>query len=310
MGGGVTVLAGASGKLGGHLVRALLERGARVRALVRRGGAPARLAPLHALGVEVVEADFEDAAALTRACAGGACVVSALSGVRVVIVDAQTALLDAAVAAGVPRFVPSDYCIDYTTLPRGHNRNLDLRAEFGERLDAAPIRATSVLNGMFTELLVGPAPVVLFPLRRVVYWGDADQPLDFTTIDDTATFTAAAALDPSTPRFLRVAGEVVSARGLARAASEATGTRFRLLRAGGLGRLERLIALARTIAPGRDEPVPPWQGMQYLRDMFGGRAKLAPLDNARYRELRWTTVREVLAAHAAALPGDAERAAA
>jgi hypothetical protein len=39
--------------------------------------------------------------------------------------------------------------------------------------------------------------------------------------------------------------------------------------------------------------------MQYLRDMFGGHVKLAPLDNARFPELRWTPVRAVLAAHVA-----------
>ncbi len=310
MGDGITVVAGASGDLGGRIVRALRERGAQVRAIVRRGGDPQRLAGLRTPGVEVAEVDYGDAAGLARACAHGSCVVSALSGLRPVIVDAQAALLDAAVAAGVPRFIPSDYCIDYTTLPRGTNRNLDLRAEFRERLDGAPVAATSVLNGMFTDLLIGPAPVVLFPLRRVLYWQDADQPLDFTTIADTAAFTAAAALDPSAPRFLRIAGEEVSARGLARAASEATGQRFRLLRAGGLGRLELLIRVARTVAPGRGETFPPWQGMQYLRDMFSGRAKLAPLDDARYPELRWTTVREVLAARPTALASDAARAAA
>ena len=307
---GLTIVAGATGDLGGRIVRALVGRGAPVRALVRRGGPPERLTPLRALGASVVEVDFDDAAALARACAGGQCVVSALSGLHEVIVTAQAALLDAAVAAGVPRFIPSDYCIDYTTLPRGANRNLDLRAEFRARLDAAPIAATSVLNGMFADLLVGPAPVVLLPLRRVLYWHDADQPLDFTTIDDTAAFTAAAALDPTTPRFLRVAGDVLSARGLARAASEASGRRFRLLRAGGLGRLGLLIRVARTLAPGRGETFPPWQGMQYLRDMFSGRAKLAPLDNARYPALRHTTVRELLAAHLATRDADAERAAA
>jgi uncharacterized protein YbjT (DUF2867 family) len=227
MGGGITVVAGAGGDLGGRIVRALHERGAPVRAIVRRGGDPERLADLRRLAVEVAEVDYGDAAGLAHACARGSCVVSALSGLRPVIVDAQAALLDAAVAAGVPRFIPSDYCIDYTTLARGTNRNLDLRAEFRERLDAAPVAATSVLNGMFTGLLVGPAPVVLFPLRRVVYWEDADQPLDFTTIDDTAAVTAAAALDPSAPRFLRIAGEEITARGLARAASEADGAALR-----------------------------------------------------------------------------------
>lgn len=295
MTGGVTIVAGASGNLGHHIVEALVARGADVRALVRRDGAPATREKLRALGASVEEVDFADPASLARACAGGSCVVSALSGLREVIVDAQSRLLDAAVAAEVPRFIPSDYCIDYTTLPRGENRNLDLRAEFRERLDAAPIAATSVLNGMFMDLLLGPAPVVLRPLRRVLYWGDADQPLDFTTIADTAAVTAAAALDASTPRFLRIAGDVETARGLADAASDATGHRFRLLRAGGLRRLEWLIRITRRLAPGRGQTFPPWQGMQYLRDMFSGRARLSPLENARFPEIRWMSVREVLA---------------
>lgn len=293
---GLVILAGATGDLGGRIMRQLLRRGASVRALVRPGSA-AKLGALTSLGVEVVEADYGDAAALTQACRGGACVVSALSGLRPVIVDAQAALLDAAVAAGVPRFIPSDFCIDYTTLPRGANRNLDLRAEFRRRLDAAPIAATSVLNGMFADLLTGQAPMVVAPITRVVYWGSADQPLDFTTIDDTAAFTAAAALDSSTPRDLRIAGDVLTARDLVPVATDAIGRPFRLLRAGGLGRLDLLIRITRTLAPAKGETFPAWQGMQYMRDMFSGRVKLEPLDNDRYPELRWTGVREVLAAH-------------
>ena len=119
--------------------------------------------------------------------------------------------------------------------------------------------------------------------------------MDFTTIDDTARFTAAAALDASTPRFLRVAGDTVSARELMEIASSLTGTRFRLLRAGSLKRLERLIRVVRILFPARDQVYPPWQGMQYMHDMYGGRAKLAPLDNDRYPDIRWTTVREALA---------------
>ncbi len=294
-GGATIILAGATGDLGGRIAHALRQRGARVKALVRPGSAGPRVAALQGGGVETVEVDFGNARALTQACEGGSCLVSALSGLRETIVDAQTALLEAALAAGVPRFIPSDYAIDFTKLTPGANRNLDLRRAFAERLDRAPLAATSVLCGMFADLLIGPAPVVLFPLRRVVYWCDADQPLDFTTIDNTAAFTAAAALDPTTPRYLRIAGEEVNARGLARAAKEATGKEFGLLRAGGLGRLNTLIKMTRTLAPGRREVFPPWQGMQYLRDMFSGLPKLAPLDNDRYPGIRWTPVREVLA---------------
>jgi nucleoside-diphosphate-sugar epimerase len=289
------ILAGATGDLGGRIAHALRERGARVKALIRPGSAGPKVAALRERGVETVAVDMADARALAAACAGGTCLVSALSGLRETVVDAQTALLEAARAASVPRFIPSDYAIDFTKLPPGTNRNLDLRREFGERLDQAPLAATSVLCGMFADLLTGPAPVVLFPLKRVVYWGDADQPLDFTTIDNTAAFTAAAALDPATPRYLRIAGEAVSARELVRAAGEATGNEFRLLRAGSLRRLGILTRFTRALAPGRREVFPAWQGMQYLHNMFSGLPKLAPLDNDRYAGIRWTPVGEVLA---------------
>ena len=289
------MLAGATGDLGFRIAQALIGRGANVRALVRPGNHKPVVTALQDLGAEIVAVDFSSVGALTQACAGAACVVSALSGLRDVIVDMQKRLLDATVAAGVARFIPSDFCIDYTRLPNGSNRNLDLRREFNQRLDQAPVQATSILNGMFTDLLTGQAPVVLFGLKRVLYYGSADQPLDFTTIANTAEFTAAAALDSTTPRYLRVAGEVVTVRGLQKAAGEATGEPFKLLRPGGLWVLGTMITVTKGLMPVSGDVFPPWQGMQYLHNMFTGLPKLAPLDNNRYPEIRWTAVREVLA---------------
>jgi nucleoside-diphosphate-sugar epimerase len=296
MGKAIIVIAGATGNLGGRITRAILGRGGTVRAIVRRNSDPDKVEALRKLGATIAEVDFNDIPELAEACLGASCVISALSGLRDVLVETQTLLLDAAVKAGVPRFIPSDYSIDFTKLPPGTNRNLDLRREFRERLDKAPIAATSILNGMFTHLLTGEAPVVLFKVRRVVYWGDADQLLDFTTMDDSAQFIAEAALDSSTPRFLRIAGDQISARGLADVAREVTGKKFRLFRAGSLRRYEILIKIARSLFPQKGALYPAWQGMQYMHNMFSGRAKLEPLDNERYPGMRWTTVRDVLAA--------------
>ncbi len=296
MGKAIIVIAGATGNLGGRITRAILGQGGTVRAIVRRNSDPDKVEALRKLGATIAEVDFNNIPELTEACLGASCVISALSGLRDVLVETQTLLLDAAVKAGVPRFIPSDYSIDFTKLPPGTNRNLDLRREFRERLDKAPIAATSILNGMFTHLLTGEAPVVLFKVRRVVYWGDADQLLDFTTMDDSAQFIAEAALDSSTPRFLRIAGDQISARGLADVAREVTGKKFRLFRAGSLRRYEILIKIARSLFPQKGALYPAWQGMQYMHNMFSGRAKLEPLDNERYPGMRWTTVRDVLAA--------------
>ena len=293
------VVAGSTGDLGGRITRALCEQGAHVTALVRPGAAPAKIAGLQALGVTIASVDLSSQSEVAAACAGASCVVSTLAGLRDVVVDAQTALLAGACKAGVPRFIPSDYSIDFTKFPAGLNRNLDLRREFHERLDRTGISATTIFNGAFADMLAtGQMPVLLFKLRRVVYWGNADQRMDFTTMDDTAAFTARAAMDAKTPRFLRIAGDQLSARELAAVASEVTGKRFRPLWAGSLGMLGMMIKVARMIAPGGEKELyPAWQGMQYMRNMLDGRAKLEPLDNDRYPAIHWTTVRDVLKRH-------------
>jgi nucleoside-diphosphate-sugar epimerase len=288
------VLAGATGSLGRCIATDLIQKGASVRALVRKESAPEKVKELQQAGASIAEVDFDNPAKLTGACSGGSCVVSALAGLRDVIVEMQAVLLDSAVEAGVQRFIPSDYSIDFTKLPDGTNRNLDLRRDFHTRLDKTPTAATSILNGAFADMLTGQAPFILFKLKRVLYWGNPDQLMDFTTMSDTAAFTASAALDPSTPRILRIAGEQTSARKLAGTASEITGKKFRLLRAGSLKTLDRLIRITRALLPGTEALYPPWQGMQYMHNMFSGLAKLDPLDNDRYPDVRWTSIRKVL----------------
>ena len=293
----IILVAGATGNLGERIINALLDRGAEVRAVVRSGCDIEKLNKLEKLGVKIFTVNMSNVEEISNACIGVFCVVSALQGLHEVIVDTQRVLLDAAIAAGVSRFIPSDYSIDFTKFPYGENRNLDLRRDFHKYLDKTSISATTIFNGAFAELLTGQMPLIFFKLKRILYWGNADQLMDFTTMDDTAAFTANAALDPSTPRILRIAGDQVSARELAEVMSEVTGKKFRLLRAGGLGMLGTLIKVARTVAPGEKEAYPAWQGMQYMRNMFDGLAKLEPLDNDRYPNMHWTTLRDVLSAH-------------
>ena len=291
----IIIVAGANGKLGGLIIKSLIQRGAKVRALVRSTGAKSRLDCLQDIGVDIHQVEFKSKADLIKVCEGGTCVVSAISGLRESIIEAQSELLMAAVSAKVPRFIPSDFSIDFTKLPVGSNRNLDLRREFHEYLAKSPIAATTIFNGAFADMLSGQAPFILFKLKRVLCWGSLDQKMDFTTIEDTARFTAAAAIDPSTPRFLRVAGDQVSARDLATIASEVFGQKFGVLRPGSLELFGLLIKFVRKLSKDTGELYPAWQGMQYMQNMYGGAAKLEPLDNDRYPDFNWTSVREILA---------------
>ena len=290
----VIVVTGATGNLGGRIVNALLNKGAQVRAIVRPGSDGAKLDELRGKGVTVIQSEMSDAHELAPALAGAAVVVSAVAGLRDVIVDTQAIVLDAAVAAGVPRFIPSDFSTDYTRLPAGDNRNFDLRREFRTYLDKAPIQATSILNGAFGEILTYNVPLLDFKKQQVGYWEDADWRVDFTTMDDTAAFTAAAALDPTTPRFLRIASFQISPEELVVAAEEAGKGHFALVRLGSRADLATHIQHARAANPaGEHDLYADWQQMQYMLSMFS--VQNEPLDNTRYPELTWTPARQLLA---------------
>lgn len=290
----IIVVAGGTGNLGERITKALLEKGAEVRAVVRLSSNPEKLNKLENLGVKVFKVDFLNTEAVSKACVGASCVVSALAGLRDVIFNTQKVLLDAAVLSGVPRFIPSDFSLDFTNLKAGENRNLDERREFHTYLIKCPIAATTIFNGPFMDLLTGPMPMILFKYNRVLYWGNADQAIDFTTMDDTALYTASAALDPSSPRYLRIAGQQISAREMTSILKDVIGSKFRLLKAGSLGMLKILIKITRTVAPAKKDLYPAWQGMQYMHDMFEGHAKLNLYDNDRYPGMHWTSLRDML----------------
>lgn len=288
------VVVGGTGNLGGRISRALSSRGANTVALTRAGAEVKHRKSFEDAGVQLREVDMTSLSDLTAACEGAACVVSALQGLRDVIIDAQSRVLDAAVAAGVPRFIPSDFATDFRTLPKGENRNYDLRREFHDRLEAAPIAPTSIFNGVFGEVLMQKVPYLDFEKKEVGYWENADWRLDFTTMDDAAAYTAAAALDSTTPRVLRIASFSVTPRELAKFTDEVMKTQFQLVRLGSLEDLSERNKRERAAHPeGETEIYPAWQQAQYEHSMFSRHHEA--VDNDRYSHLKWTSLADWLA---------------
>jgi nucleoside-diphosphate-sugar epimerase len=293
----VILVAGATGNLGFRIIKALIANGAEVRAVVRHSSNVEKPNSLKKMGVKVFEVNMNNIEEVSKACEGVSCVVSALAGLRETIIDTQKVLLDAAVIAGVPRFIPSDFSLDFTNLITGRNRNLDLRREFHEYLDQTNIETTTIFNGPFTDLLTKDMPMILFKFHKVLYWGNSKQKMDFTTMDDTAVFTAKVAMEESSPRFLRIAGDQLNAKEIAQLMTELSGKKYGLIKAGGLGLLNLMIKIGKTIAPGKKELYPAWQGMQYMRDMIEGRVDISKHDNNRYPEIKWTTIKDSLSKH-------------
>jgi hypothetical protein len=285
------VVAGATGNLGGRISRSLVERGATAVALMRAGSEDKNRRSLEDAGVQVVEVDMGSVNDIRKACEGAACVVSALQGLRDVVVDAQSRLLEATVAATVRRFIPSDFATDFRISPPGENRNYDLRREFHHRLEEVRISPTSIFNGVFAEVLMQKVPYLDFDRKQVGYWEDPDWRLDFTTMDDAAAYTAAASLDPATPRVLKIRSFSVTPRELAHFTDEVMKTPFQLVRLGSLDDLSKRNKSERATHPeGENEVYPAWQQAQYEHSMFSRHHEA--VENDRYPGLKWTSLAE------------------
>lgn len=290
----IILVAGATGSLGEKICRELQTRGANVRALIRPESNPEKTEALKEAEIETLVVDFSNSSQLAAACSGVSCVVSSLAGLKETIVEVQTQLLDAAVEAGVPRFIPSDFCTDYTQLPEGSNRNFDLRKTFTALAEKRPVRLTSVFNGAFSHVLRFGIPLLNTKEQSIAFYdGKADWKIDFTSLEDTAAFTAEAALDDTAPRYLRIAGFRVSPEDLVRLSGKIFGTPFQLQNQGSLEQFSETIQKVRTAHPeGEQELYPAWQQMQYLYSMFA--AHHDQLDNARYPGLKWQNAEETL----------------
>jgi len=288
------VVAGATGNLGSRICSELIKLGVHVKAIVRSTTDPAKIESLKKIKVEIVSVNLFEASELTPACQGAVCVISVVTGLRDVIVSAQLELLNAAVAAGVPRFIPSDFSSDFTAVPIGENRNFDLRKEFQKHLDNSRIQVTTIFNGCFADILRYNTPLFNVIDEMIVYYGGkTDWHIDFTTMDDTAAFTAKVALDSTAPRFLRIASFSVSPVDLVVLSEKYKGKRFQLVDGGTMEGFSAYNKIQRANNPaGEEELYPKWQQAQYLYSMF--LVHHEQLDNARYPELTWSNVEDAI----------------
>ncbi|KAI8189702.1 Aspyridones efflux protein apdF [Colletotrichum sp. SAR 10_86] len=99
------------GLVGLRVVKSLQDHGFTVTAISRTSSTATFPA-----GVAVRKADLSSVESLTAALAGQDAVVSAISTVAAVVKGAQDPLVDAAVAAGVKRFIPSEYGLNTRNL--------------------------------------------------------------------------------------------------------------------------------------------------------------------------------------------------
>ncbi len=292
----IVVVAGATGKLGRLVVESLLAHpGVIVRALVRD---PAKTGDLKRDRVELVAFGVATSSEQERAAVvnGAFAVVSTLQGGPDVIIDAQWALLEAAKAAGVRRFIPSDYSYNIFTLPKGINVNSDWRRAFAEKAQGQRsdgFEVVHVMQGIFADRVV-LGFLGLFDAEQgiVRYWGNGTTPIDWTTWEDTARFTAAAAIDDRpVPEHLFVSGDHLDVLTFVKTWEKVHG---KTLVVQHLGSLEDLARETNRALAEQPQNMMAWLPLMYARGTFGGEALLGPRENHRYPEIKPETLEQAI----------------
>ena len=272
--------------VGGRIAHHLLEQPATALRLLVRPGGPADPAKKEALrgfeerGAVVVDGDVADPGSLDAVTEGVDVVVSALQGGPDVITEGQVALARAARRSGARRMVPSDFALDVFASPPGEHPFFDWRREADEAIAGTGLEHVHVLNGAFLDGLAGS----LFDhdARTVTFWGTGDELIEATTVDDTARYTARAALDRDVPsgRF-GVVGARVSVSMITDAVEQVTGHRYTRTSQGTADELRARISEAR----GRGEGLMSWIADVYWLFMITGVTAVRDPQNHRYPEI-------------------------
>ncbi|GEJ55417.1 NmrA/HSCARG family protein [Anaeromyxobacter diazotrophicus] len=220
----ITVLvAGATGRQGGAVARALLDHGHAVRALTRRPGSE-RAAALHAAGAELHEGDLDDGAAVERAAAGADAFFLMATpfeeGAGAEVRQGQRAA-EAARRAGVKHLVYSSVAgaDQGTGIP-----HFDSKAEIERHVQALGVPYTIVAPVFFMENLLSLAVLRGLRTGTLALPLPAARSLQMVAVEDLGAFVRLVVERPGSFQGQRVeiASDEVTGREAARALAEVT----------------------------------------------------------------------------------------
>ncbi|RFU74511.1 hypothetical protein TARUN_7735 [Trichoderma arundinaceum] len=143
-------VAGATGSAGTPIVIELLKAGHHVTALSRSGSNGSSKLPRHP-NLSIVEVDYDSVTSLTAALQSHAVVIAAFPVATPI--GSQNTLIDAAIAAGVTRFFPSEFGTDTNNL---NSMKLPVFANKMQALEYLRTKIAKHPSFSYTALCTGP----------------------------------------------------------------------------------------------------------------------------------------------------------
>ncbi|WP_420593769.1 NmrA family NAD(P)-binding protein [Deinococcus sp.] len=281
------LLVGATGMFGSRIAHFLLQQpDVHVRLMIRAAESGDKQDAVRAFveaGAEVVEGDLTDQASLDRATHGIDTIISAVQGGPDVIIDGQVALAQSGARNGLSRILPSDYGLDLFEATPGEHLMFDLRRRADEQIAATGIQQVNVLQGAFMEMFAPGAGTFDYQAGTATYWGDGNQIIDATSVEDTAQMVAHIAADPSVDAGkFAFAGDRISILDAAKVIEAQTGRTFQHHPLGSEAELR--VAHAQAL----NDTANPFSSVMlaYQLYMLTGQTNLTGLQNDRYPDVK------------------------
>ena len=188
---------GATGQVGAPLTLNLLEMGHDVIAISRSlsSGVSEKLKVLKEQGARVAEvSDMRNQAMIEDVIKGADVLVCAVPGDQTVINELEPIWLEAALNAGVSRFVPTEFGCHTRSLDYGDGVLFDCKKDFHEKLFKSGIDWTLIYTGGIFDYFL---PNLRF-FRKITTFGAMTLPIYVHEIEDIGRISALAITDDRT----------------------------------------------------------------------------------------------------------------
>ena len=227
------LVAGATGVLGSEIVRRLLAKGEKVRAMVRSTSNPDSVAALNKAGAQTVVADLKDPSSLGPACKGVKAAISSVTAVTTAKEGDSFAatdgrgnknLIDAAQKAGVEKFVFVSFDAKYS--PAAPLADAKVDAE--QHLQESGLNYTILHPSFFCESWLGPMLFADPVACTARIYGDGNRKIRYIVVGDVAELAVQSLTNPAANNAVIPFGgpEEITQREAVKLFEKSTGKKF------------------------------------------------------------------------------------
>lgn len=146
--------------------------------------------------IEVIQGEFDDEQAVQKFVRGTDIIICCYFGDTDVMTRGQKILIDACVKEGVPRYLPSDFAVDYTNIPTGELFPKESAKIVKDYLVEKKLAGVHVLVGGLMETFWSEFFQIFDSnTQTLTFWGTGNEKWDLTTYETAAAYVAALAID-------------------------------------------------------------------------------------------------------------------